>query len=342
MLAVAGAGLLFGVKVLLNKRKDGSSSEVQQGSKAESSVAERRASEWLSNHAAQSLRSSHGGGSVDAPPVPFTPPTYLDEGYLVCFQNASGQVLCVQNVGSHFELAWQTLSRAPDASIEGELDGPQRSMLGARRFLGWRSAHGASCGNEVSRLWPGSGLFHAVCGLNGGVAWSAQPRSPPRARRLQASTSWITCLTTRCSWSPGSASAWPSGPSGGCPLAVMPQQHAWGQHCAAVTRLAACAYLSGSAAGCAPRTPDPRAPGRRPPLRRGHGKMLRASGGGSSNQHVIGGYQVGSYELWRQTPLGLFNIHFKNKVGRCCARAQLCAGRALAARPPPPRAAPLR
>lgn len=53
--------------------------------------------------------------------------------------------------------------------------------------------------------------------------------------------------------------------------------------------------------------------------------MLRAGGNGSADQHTVSSYQIGSYELWRVTPQGLFNVHFKNKVRQRAAAAAASA-----------------
>jgi hypothetical protein len=108
MLAIAGAGVLVGIKLALGKgRKDGDA----DGKRADP-LAERRAAEWLSSHAEQQLRSGAAPG-VGLPSQGFSQP--VDDGYLVALTRGS-EVLCVQTVGSRAEMFWHTPRPQPLAA----------------------------------------------------------------------------------------------------------------------------------------------------------------------------------------------------------------------------------
>jgi hypothetical protein len=109
MIAVVGAGLLFGIKVALHhKEKKDADKGQQRQSDAHGGAAERRASQWLSSQA-YSARDSLAT-SIDHPTSQHA---LLDEGYLVCFTNSKNEVLCVTNLGSRHEIGWHKQS-APE------------------------------------------------------------------------------------------------------------------------------------------------------------------------------------------------------------------------------------
>lgn len=111
MIAVAGAGLLFGIKVVLHhKEKKDVDDKQQQHGEAQGGAAERRASQWLSSQASLTPRDSVATTVAHS----MSQHALLDEGYLVCFTNSKSEVLCVTNVGSqHHEVGWHTQS-APE------------------------------------------------------------------------------------------------------------------------------------------------------------------------------------------------------------------------------------
>jgi hypothetical protein len=110
MIAVAGAGLLFGIKVVLHhkEKKDADDKQPRHG-EAHGGAAERRASQWLSSQASLTPRDSVATTVAHS----MSQHALLDEGYLVCFTNSRNEVLCVTNVGSQHEVGWHTQS-APE------------------------------------------------------------------------------------------------------------------------------------------------------------------------------------------------------------------------------------
>ena len=117
MIAVAGASLLFGIKVALHCKETGEANRKNRQA-ADSCGAERRASQWLSSQAAHSVNTTSPASSAALPAHSFSQHACVDEGYIVCFANSAGEVLCVHNVGSRQEMCWHAL-KAPPAGAEG-------------------------------------------------------------------------------------------------------------------------------------------------------------------------------------------------------------------------------